>query len=159
MPCRRRPLSPKDFTLQIVWKNDRIIALASCLNQGLRNISGNPRYTPEICAHFALVNFAVMEGGLEAQLLAAVVQAERPKLDHQRSQLVLRLAQDRNTQACCIDCHSFTIFSVKLLFSGLRMLLPCYLQAAEKPHLCKAVTLGCPARLGGGLHSSLALGG
>ena len=40
----------------------------------------NPHYRPEIAAQTTLVNFCVTEDGLEEQLLAAVVDHERPDL-------------------------------------------------------------------------------
>jgi dynein heavy chain len=45
-----------------------------------------------------VVNFAVKESGLEAQLLAAVVRAERPDLDKQKNDLVLKVAAGKRTQ-------------------------------------------------------------
>lgn len=40
----------------------------------------NPHYKPEIAAQTTLVNFCVTEKGLEDQLLALVVDHERPDL-------------------------------------------------------------------------------
>jgi hypothetical protein len=45
-----------------------------------------------------IVNFAVKEAGLEAQLLAAVVKAERPDLDKQKNDLVVKVAAGKRTQ-------------------------------------------------------------
>ncbi len=45
-----------------------------------------------------IVNFAVKEAGLEAQLLAAVVRAERPDLDRQKNELVVKVAAGKRTQ-------------------------------------------------------------
>ena len=45
---------------------------------------GNPHYTPEVSTKVTIVNFAVKEQGLEAQLLNVVVQKERPDLDKQK---------------------------------------------------------------------------
>lgn len=41
----------------------------------------NPHYTPEISTKSTIVNFAVKEQGLEAQLLGIVVRKERPDLE------------------------------------------------------------------------------
>lgn len=41
----------------------------------------NPHYTPEISTKALILNFAVKEQGLEAQLLNTVVKFERPDLD------------------------------------------------------------------------------
>jgi hypothetical protein len=38
-----------------------------------------------------VINFAVKESGLEAQLLSAVVKHERPELDRQRNDLVVKV--------------------------------------------------------------------
>ncbi|KAJ9531884.1 hypothetical protein QJQ45_022007, partial [Haematococcus lacustris] len=59
----------------------------------------NPHYTPEISTKVMIVNFAVKEAGLEAQLLAAVVRAERPDLDKQKNDLVVKVAAGKRTQA------------------------------------------------------------
>ncbi len=48
----------------------------------------NPHYKPEIAAQTTLVNFCVTEKGLEDQLLALVVDHERPDLQDQALQLV-----------------------------------------------------------------------
>lgn len=41
----------------------------------------NPHYKPEMQAQTTLVNFTVTRDGLEDQLLAEVVKAERPDLE------------------------------------------------------------------------------
>ena len=51
----------------------------------------NPHYKPEINAQATLVNFCVTEKGLEDQLLALVVEHERPDLQDQARQLVRQL--------------------------------------------------------------------
>merc|ERR1719181_959774 len=48
----------------------------------------NPHYIPEVQAQCTMVNFTVTEKGLEDQLLALVVQFERPDLEEQRSELI-----------------------------------------------------------------------
>ncbi|XP_053319883.1 dynein axonemal heavy chain 2 [Spea bombifrons] len=52
----------------------------------------NPHYTPEISSQTTIVNFAVKEQGLEAQLLGSVVRKERPELEDQKQSLVLNIA-------------------------------------------------------------------
>eukprot|EP00079_Xenopus_tropicalis_P031840 XP_017945611.1 PREDICTED: dynein heavy chain 2, axonemal [Xenopus tropicalis] len=52
----------------------------------------NPHYTPEISSQATIVNFAVKEQGLEAQLLGSVVRKERPELEEQKQSLVLNIA-------------------------------------------------------------------
>ncbi|XP_025080372.1 dynein heavy chain 2, axonemal-like isoform X3 [Pomacea canaliculata] len=55
----------------------------------------NPHYTPEISTKTAIVNFAVKEQGLEAQLLAVVVGKERPDLEEMKDSLVRGIAAGR----------------------------------------------------------------
>ena len=59
----------------------------------------NPHYTPEVSTKVTICNFAVKEQGLEAQLLNFVVQKERPDLDKQKNELVVKVAQGKRTQA------------------------------------------------------------
>ncbi|MEW5311809.1 MAG: hypothetical protein WDW38_003494 [Sanguina aurantia] len=51
----------------------------------------NPHYKPEVAAQTTMVNFCVTEKGLEDQLLALVVDHERPDLQEQAAQLVRAL--------------------------------------------------------------------
>lgn len=60
---------------------------------------GNPHYTPEISTKALILNFAVKEQGLEAQLLNTVVKFERPDLDAQKNELVVKVAKGKRTQA------------------------------------------------------------
>lgn len=53
----------------------------------------NPHFKPEIAAQTTLVNFCVTEKGLEDQLLALVVDHERPDLQDQAGQLIRQLAE------------------------------------------------------------------
>jgi dynein heavy chain len=50
--------------------------------------TGNPHYKPEIQAQTTLINFTVTEKGLEEQLLALVVNKERPDLEERKSDLL-----------------------------------------------------------------------
>jgi len=52
----------------------------------------NPHYPPEISTKVSIINFAVKEQGLEAQLLGAVVRKERPELEEQKDSLVINIA-------------------------------------------------------------------
>ena len=56
---------------------------------------GNPHYTPEVSTKTTVVNFAVKQQGLEAQLLGTVVHQEEPTLEEQKSELTLRVAQGK----------------------------------------------------------------
>ncbi|XP_030578556.1 dynein heavy chain 2, axonemal [Archocentrus centrarchus] len=57
----------------------------------------NPHYTPEISAMTTIVNFAVKEQGLEAQLLGIVVRKERPELEEQKDSLVISIASGKKS--------------------------------------------------------------
>jgi len=48
----------------------------------------NPHYQPEVAAQTTLINFTVTEKGLEDQLLAVVVQFERPDLEESMQTLI-----------------------------------------------------------------------
>ncbi|XP_066578473.1 dynein axonemal heavy chain 2 [Amia ocellicauda] len=52
----------------------------------------NPHYTPETSTKTTIVNFAVKEQGLEAQLLGIVVRKEKPELEEQKDSLVINIA-------------------------------------------------------------------
>ncbi|XP_062301425.1 dynein axonemal heavy chain 2 [Scomber scombrus] len=57
----------------------------------------NPHYTPEISTKTTIVNFAVKEQGLEAQLLGIVVRKERPDLEEQKDTLVISIASGKRS--------------------------------------------------------------
>lgn len=49
----------------------------------------NPHYKPEMQAQATLINFTVTRDGLEDQLLAEVVKAERPDLEELKVSITL----------------------------------------------------------------------
>ncbi|XP_050294811.1 dynein axonemal heavy chain 6 [Anthonomus grandis grandis] len=55
----------------------------------------NPHYLPEVCIQVTIVNFTVTPSGLEDQLLADVVRLERPELELQRNELVVKINTDK----------------------------------------------------------------
>lgn len=59
----------------------------------------NPHYTPEISTKTTIVNFAVKEQGLEAQLLGIVVRKERPELEESKDKLVVNIASSKKKLA------------------------------------------------------------
>ncbi|KAJ7527535.1 hypothetical protein O6H91_16G059900 [Diphasiastrum complanatum] len=63
----------------------------------------NPHFSPETSTKTTIINFAVKEQSLEAQLLTLVVQKERPDLDKQRNELILQVTTGKRTQAECED--------------------------------------------------------
>ncbi|XP_051785909.1 dynein axonemal heavy chain 6 [Erpetoichthys calabaricus] len=56
----------------------------------------NPHYLPEVCIKVTIINFTVTKSGLEDQLLSDVVRLERPDLEEQRTQLIVRINSDKN---------------------------------------------------------------
>ncbi|KAM6971776.1 dynein axonemal heavy chain 6 [Aplochiton taeniatus] len=56
----------------------------------------NPHYLPEVCIKVTIINFTVTKSGLEDQLLSEVVRLERPDLEEQRNQLIVKINADRN---------------------------------------------------------------
>lgn len=59
----------------------------------------NPHYQPEISTKAMICNFALSEQGLEAQLLNTIVKKERPDLDQQKGELVVKVAAGKRKQA------------------------------------------------------------
>jgi len=57
----------------------------------------NPHYIPEICIKVTLINFTVTFDGLQQQLLADVIVAEKPGVEAKKDQIVLTLASDAKT--------------------------------------------------------------
>nr|CAI5852585.1 unnamed protein product [Callosobruchus analis] len=57
----------------------------------------NPHYPPEISTRTTMVNMAVKEQGLEAQLLGIVVRLEKPQLEEQKDLLVTTIAKGKRT--------------------------------------------------------------
>jgi dynein heavy chain, axonemal len=74
---------------------------------------GNPSYSPEISTKVMIINFAVKEDGLEAQLLSLVIKMERPDLDQQKNELVVKVAQGKRTQVRKLDVLS--LYQVRAL--------------------------------------------
>merc|ERR1719217_1582859 len=50
----------------------------------------NPHYRPEIAAQCTIINFIVTPEGLEDQILAMIVNVEKPELEQQKQELVRR---------------------------------------------------------------------
>lgn len=63
----------------------------------------NPHYKPEIQAQATLINFTVTRDGLEEQLLAEVVKAERPDLESLKSSLTKQQNDFKITLKTCED--------------------------------------------------------
>merc|ERR1719201_2323912 len=59
----------------------------------------NPHYRPEISAQCTIINFIVTPEGLEDQILAMVVNVEKPELEQQKQELVRRQNEFKVTLA------------------------------------------------------------
>jgi len=57
----------------------------------------NPHFMPETCIKMTIVNFTVTFAGLEEQMLVDVVKNEAPKVEEQRDELVIKIAEGKNT--------------------------------------------------------------
>lgn len=88
----------------------------------------NPHYPPEIQAETTLINFTVTESGLEDQLLALVVNKERPDLEETKTQLIiqntdftikLKQVRGRFCDSCLIHPGIDVGFVIGALFSKL----------------------------------------
>jgi dynein heavy chain len=79
----------------------------------------NPHYTPEISTKAMILNFAVKEDGLEAQLLNTVVRLERPDLDMQKNELVVNVAQGKRTQVRFLYSFGVAAYLHLQFFSGM----------------------------------------
>ena len=73
--------------------DDKLVSYDSRFRFFVTTKMSNPHYPPEISTKTTLVNFAVKEQGLEAQLLGIVVRKERPQLEEQKDQLVSTISR------------------------------------------------------------------
>merc|ERR1719482_1006958 len=78
---------------QVIKLGDKEVDYSPNFKLYLQTKLSNPHYPPEIQAETTLVNFMVTEDGLEDQLLAKVVELERPDLAQQKDDLI---AQQNN---------------------------------------------------------------
>lgn len=77
--------------------NDRLCVYNERFRLFVTTKLSNPHYGPETTVKTTLVNFAVKEAGLEAQLLGIVVRKERPAVEAQKDELVVSIARSRRT--------------------------------------------------------------
>lgn len=66
---------------RVVKIGDREVDYSPSFRLILHTKLANPHYKPEMQAQTTLINFTVTKDGLEVQLLAEVVKAERPDLE------------------------------------------------------------------------------
>ncbi|XP_037928394.1 dynein heavy chain 2, axonemal [Teleopsis dalmanni] len=95
------PILRKSFTIQAGQKlikfNDKYISYNNNFRLYLTTKIANPHYPPEIASKTTIVNFAVKQSGLQAQLLGIIVRKEKPILEEQKDDLVLTIAKHKRT--------------------------------------------------------------
>lgn len=55
----------------------------------------NPHYTPEVSCKVTVVNFTVVEKGLEEQCLGLVIKSEQPSLETQKNEKLTTIADGK----------------------------------------------------------------
>lgn len=83
----------KQGGMEIIKIDDKMITYNKKFRFFITTKLTNPHYPPEISTKTTLVNFAVVEQGLEAQLLGILVRKERPQLEEQKDKLVTTIAK------------------------------------------------------------------
>ena len=83
-PLLGRALIKKGTAIRL---GDKEVEFHSGFKLFLHTKIANPHYKPELQAQTTLINFTVTRTGLEDQLLAEVVKADRPDLEEQKSAL------------------------------------------------------------------------
>lgn len=83
----------KQGGMSLIKFDDRLISYNAKFRLFITTKLTNPHYPPEISTKTTLVNFAVKEQGLEAQLLGIVVRKEKPQLEEQKDVLVTTIAK------------------------------------------------------------------
>ncbi|KAF5308522.1 hypothetical protein FQR65_LT06187 [Abscondita terminalis] len=87
----------KQGTMEMIKFEDKLINYNNNFKFYITTKLSNPHYPPEISTKTTLVNFAVKQLGLEAQLLGIVVRKERPQLEEQKSKMVTTIAKGKRT--------------------------------------------------------------
>lgn len=83
----------KQGGMNLIKLDDKMVSYHNNFKFFITTKLTNPHYPPEISTKTTLVNFAVKEQGLEAQLLGIVVRKEKPQLEEQKDQLVTTIAK------------------------------------------------------------------
>lgn len=92
----------KQGGMNLIKLDDRLVSYDDSFKFFITTKLTNPHYPPEISTKTTLVNFAVKEQGLEAQLLGIVVRKERPQLEEQKDTLVTTIARGKLEYVHCI---------------------------------------------------------
>lgn len=57
----------------------------------------NPHYLPEVFIKVTVINFSIAFEGLQNQLIADVMKAERPEIEKQRDEVVVSMAEAKKS--------------------------------------------------------------
>ncbi|XP_030382586.1 dynein heavy chain 2, axonemal, partial [Scaptodrosophila lebanonensis] len=95
------PILRRSFTIQsgekLIKFNDKYISYNNRFRFYITTKISNPHYPPEISSKTIIVNFALKQDGLEAQLLGIIVRKEKPALEEQKDELVVTIARNKRT--------------------------------------------------------------
>eukprot|EP01084_Bolivina_argentea_P249861 418441_1 len=75
--------------------NNKMIEYNASFKLFMTTRLSNPHYSPEICTKTLVVNFAVKPVGLQDQLLSIIVESEEPKLESDKSKLVIAVSKNK----------------------------------------------------------------
>ncbi|GBO98704.1 Dynein heavy chain 2, axonemal [Eumeta japonica] len=95
----------------VIKFNEKMVPYNSAFRMYLTTKLGNPVYTPETLTKTTMINFAVKEQGLTAQLLGIVVRKERPQLEQMKANLVTTIAQNKKILRTSLEVKEALITS------------------------------------------------
>lgn len=81
---------------QFIWLGDKLIEYNSNFRLYMTTNVRNPVFDPETAVLVTVLNFIITEVGLKDQLLAAVVNQEKPELQEKKESLLVESAQNRD---------------------------------------------------------------
>ncbi|KAM7351793.1 dynein heavy chain 2, axonemal kl-2 isoform 2-T2 [Cochliomyia hominivorax] len=95
------PILKKSYIMQsglkLIRFNDKYLTFHDNFRLYITTKITNPHYPPEISSKTTIVNFALKQDGLQAQLLGIVVRKEKPALEEQKDELVMTIAKNKRT--------------------------------------------------------------
>uniref|UniRef100_A0A1A9VZG6 Dynein heavy chain coiled coil stalk domain-containing protein n=1 Tax=Glossina brevipalpis TaxID=37001 RepID=A0A1A9VZG6_9MUSC len=95
------PILRKSYTVQggqkLIKFNDKYLSFNENFRLYITTKMTNPHYPPEVSSKTTIVNFALKQDGLQAQLLGIIVRKEKPSLEEQKDDLVLTIAKNKRT--------------------------------------------------------------
>jgi len=85
----------KSGARQMIRVGSEVLAFDESFRLYITTRLQNPHYPPEIVTKITLINFMITPEGLEDQMLNVVVAAEEPELELERSELILKNAENQ----------------------------------------------------------------